>query len=225
MSQVLVLRPEPGASQTLQRACDAGLDAIAIPLFKIEPIAWHVPDAGQFDGLLLTSANAIRFGGKQIEACRALPVHAVGQATAGAAQQAGFEVASIGDDGVDRLLQSISADQQLLHLCGEHLRVPANGRQAIRTVPVYRSREINNPDVSAAAGNVVLLHSPRAARRFATLADDQGVDRKTIALAAISQAALDGAGGGWDRAEVASRVDDPALLALAARLCNNSAPR
>ena len=39
MRRVLVLRPEPGASATVERARERGLDAIAAPLFEIEPIA------------------------------------------------------------------------------------------------------------------------------------------------------------------------------------------
>ena len=40
MRRVLVLRPEPGASATVERARRLGLDAVAIPLFEIEPVAW-----------------------------------------------------------------------------------------------------------------------------------------------------------------------------------------
>ena len=60
MRRVLVLRPEPGAAATVKRARARGLDAVAIPLFEIEPLAWEAPPAGGFDGLLLTSANAVR---------------------------------------------------------------------------------------------------------------------------------------------------------------------
>ena len=82
MRRLLVLRPEPGASETVRRAHERGLDAVAIPLFEIETARWEVPEAGGFDGLLLTSANAVRHGGEQLQALRGLPVYAVGQATA-----------------------------------------------------------------------------------------------------------------------------------------------
>ena len=35
MSRVLVLRPEPGASATVERARKLGLDAVVIPLFEV----------------------------------------------------------------------------------------------------------------------------------------------------------------------------------------------
>ena len=38
MTRVVVLRPEPGASETVARAAERGLDAVAIPLFRIEPL-------------------------------------------------------------------------------------------------------------------------------------------------------------------------------------------
>ena len=36
MSRIVVLRPEPGASETVERAKTRGLDAVRIPLFEIE---------------------------------------------------------------------------------------------------------------------------------------------------------------------------------------------
>ena len=119
MSRIVVLRPEPGASETVERAKTRGLDAVRIPLFKIEAVEWQAPDASGFDALLMTSANAVRFGGEQLASFRGLPVHAVGKATAEAAREAGFDIATSGDGGVERLLGSLEADLKLLHLCGE----------------------------------------------------------------------------------------------------------
>ena len=64
MKRLLVLRPEPGASATAAKARALGLEPIAIPLFKTEAVEWEAPEASAFDGLLLTSANAIRCGGE-----------------------------------------------------------------------------------------------------------------------------------------------------------------
>ena len=44
MRRLIVLRPEPGASATMERARERGLDPVAMPLFEIEPVAWHAPD-------------------------------------------------------------------------------------------------------------------------------------------------------------------------------------
>ena len=220
MRPVLVLRPEPAASVTVGRAQALGLDAIAAPLFEVEPVAWQTPDTSDFDGLLLTSANALRFGGEQLEELRALQVYAVGQATAEAARETGFDLAATGRADVDRLLGSIDAGLKLLHLCGANRREPVDARQSITPVLVYRSRPILAPDLSATPGSVALIHSPRAGRRFADLAGD----RSSIAIAAISRAAADAVGAGWKSIDVAGQPSDEALLALAARLCNKPDP-
>ena len=221
MIRVLVLRPEPGASATVERARALGLDAVAIPLFAIEPAAWNAPDASTFDGLLLTSANSLRQGGDKLRELRGLPVYAVGKATAEAAREAGFDIAATGDAGVDSLLGSIEPDLRLLHLCGVDRREANDARQDITVVEVYRSHPISSPDLSSAGNGVVLIHSPRAGRRFADLVED----RASIRIAAISKGAADAAGNGWKSIDVAEQPSDHALLALAACLCNKSQPK
>lgn len=221
MRRVLVLRPQPGASATVEKARGLGLDAAAVPLFEIEPVEWEAPEAGGFDGLLITSANAIRAAGEKLERLRGLKVYAVGAATAEAAREAGFDVAATGDAGVDRLLGSIEKDLRLLHLCGEDRREPREARQDITPIAVYRSRPIEAPDLPAIGGSVALVHSPRAGQRFGELVHE----RNSIALVAISAAAAQAAGQGWERVEVADQPSDDALLALAARLCNKPDPK
>ena len=220
MRSVLVLRPEPGASATIERARERGLPAIAIPLFEIDALDWDTPDAAGFDGLLLTSANAVRCGGQQLEKLRGLPVYAVGEATAAAAREAGFSIEATGHAGVDRLLGSIDADIRLVHLCGEDRRSPDRPRQGMTSIVVYRAMPVEAPDLGAARGGVALIHSPRAGRRFAELMRD----RTSVAVAAISPAAAEAVGTGWQSVEVADEPTDDALLAVAARLCNNPLP-
>ncbi len=217
MRRLVILRPEPGASATAERARAIGLEPVAMPLFKVEPVAWEAPDAGSFDALLLTSANAVRHGSDGLQKLRQLPVYAVGEATAAAAREAGFDIASTGDAGVERLLGSIGSDVRLLHLCGEH-RTETDAKQAITTIPVYRAAELPLPDdFRRIEGQVVAVHSPRAGKRLAEL----GMDRSTVRIAAISPAAATAAGPGWERCEAADAPNEEALLALAARLCDN----
>ncbi len=221
MTRVLVLRPEPGAGATARQARQCGLDAVAIPLFEIEPVQWQAPEPRSFDGLLLTSANAVRFGGAAPRELHDLQVYAVGEATAEAAREAGFDVAAIGGSGVDRLLGSIDAQLKLLHLCGEDRRAPDDARQPITPLVVYRAKPIDQPDLTDIANSIALIHSPRAGRRFAELVSD----RRAITIAAISQAAAQAVGDGWRAVQVAAKPTDDALLALAASLCNNPAPK
>jgi uroporphyrinogen-III synthase len=220
MRRLVIVRPEPGASATVSSARAMGLDAFAMPLFEVEPVAWDVPDPHDFDALLLTSANAVRHGGVGLEKLRGLPVYAVGEATAEAARDAGFAIAGVGDGGVDRLLKSIPRDPRLLHLCGEHRVAPQS--RTITAAPVYRAAERPAPDgLERIAGQTVALHSPRAGARLAELVDAAGIDRGTIRIAAISEAASLATGGGWQSCEAAGKPDEAALLVLAARLCDN----
>lgn len=217
MKRLLVLRPEPGASATVAKARERGLDAVAVPLFEIEPVEWNAPEAASFDGLLLTSANAVRCGGaERLEALRGLKAYAVGDATAKLARQAGFDIAATGDAGVDRLLRSIEPGLKLLHLCSEDRREPQGAKQKITAVTVYRAKPVDAPALGDTINAVVLVHSPRAGRRFAELVND----RSSIAIAAISETAAAAAGDGWARNEVADQPSDEALLALAASLCD-----
>jgi len=221
MRRLLVLRPEPGASATAERARALGLTTVVAPLFEIEPLAWDAPEAGGFDGLLLTSANAVRHSGEGLQELRGLPVYAVGESTAEAAREEGFSIAATGDGGVDRLLGSIEQDLKLLHLCGEDRRDVVEAGHRIANVPVYRARPLDSPDLGAAEGAVALIHSPRAGRRFAELMPERG----STTIAAISRAAAEAVGRGWAAVESASEPNDDALLALAARLCDKPAPK
>ena len=85
------------------------------------------------------------------------------------------------------------------------------------TVAVYASRPIDPPPAIDAAGAVVVVHSPRAGKRLAELVGN----RASTAIAAISERAAAACGAGWGHVEIASLPREPALLALAAKLCQN----
>lgn len=225
MRRLIVLRPEPGASATVARARALGLDALAMPLFEVEPVDWDAPDPGGFDGILFTSANALRHGGDQLSTLRGLKAYTVGESTAQAAREAGFDVAATGDSGAERLLGSIEADLKLLHLCG-HDRITTAARQAITDVEVYRARTLPMPRAFAGIGGSTLAaYSPRAGCRLSELAGEAGIDRSSVRVAALSPSVARAAGDGWEACEAATTPDDEALLALAARLCDKPDPK
>lgn len=214
MRKLLLVRPEPGLSASAARAQALGLETIGCPLFEVGSVGWALPDAGQFDALLLTSANAVRHAGPQLEALSRLPVYAVGSATANAASAAGLDVAATGDRDVEALLSKMPAGLRLLHLAGED-RIDT-GHPDLTSVTVYRSRAIEQPALLDTDGLVIALHSPRAARRLAELVGRRDRTR----LAAISKAAADAAGSGWEEVAAAEMPADDSLLALAAMLCH-----
>jgi uroporphyrinogen-III synthase len=195
-----------------------GLEVVTCPLFRIEPVTWEAPDPAAYDGLLLTSANAVRQGGPQLDTLKDLPVHAVGRATAEAAEAAGFAVATVGSDNVAELLGRLPKHMKLLHLAGED-HGDTLDREIDRRI-VYRSALIEHPVLPTLNGLVAAIHSPRAGTRLAELA----MDRERTAIAAISEAAATAAGPGWERVEAAEQPNDSSLLALAAMLCHTSPP-
>lgn len=213
-ARALVLRPEPGNARTVAALRTRGVAAIGVPLFAVRALDWTVPDAGAFDALLLTSANAVRVAGAGLAALAALPVVAVGTATAAAARAAGLRVAVTGDgDAAAAVAASGEAFPRLLHLAGrEHVELPGVAR-----VITYASEHVAVAPgaLIAAVDGVVLLHSARAAARFAELAADLPRDR--ISVAALSASVADAAGTGWARVAVADAPNDARLIEAAMR--------
>lgn len=220
MKRLIVLRPEPDGSSTIDAARKLGLEATAIPLFDLSPLPWQAPDPANFDGLLLTSANALLHGGQQLQTLRGLKAYCVGDATAAAARAAGLDIASTGGHGVDRLLGSIEPDLRLLHLAGKNHTRPVEAKQKITTVAVYVAEERPAPDrLREVEGSVVALHSRRAAERLAALIKQKGIDHGAVAIAAISRSVAEAAGRGWVEIAAAEAPNEPSLLALASSMC------
>ena len=216
MTRFVVLRPEPGNAATCARLRDQGLEALALPLFAVVPVAWTLPDLARFDAVLLTSANAVRHGALP-DALKRLPVVAVGEATAAAARSAGFDVAITGTGDARSAVDQARTKNlaRLLHLAGRE-RAPTAGN--VEAITVYSSDpvRVDDADIRATGAQHVLIHSARAARAFAERVDGAGVDRATIALIVISAAVGTAAGGGWREVIVADQPTDDALVAIAA---------
>lgn len=228
----LVVRPEPGNGRTairLREAAGPARDVAQLPLFSVHAVAWQAPAPDGFDALLLTSANAVRHGGEGLAALRALPVVAVGEATATAARGAGFSVAVVGDGDASAAIAQAGTYgfRRLLRLAGRDHAPGAAGAVTgmADTHIVYASDPlpITAAAIAAADRRLVLLHSSRAAHRFADLVDDAGLDRSRIGVVALSQAVLAAAGSGWLIAEACSRPCDTTLVAAAVALADQRA--
>lgn len=222
--RVLILRPQPGAAESAERARAMRLEPIVAPLFELRPLAWEPPDPARFEAVMLTSANAVRCGGDAMTPLLGLPCYAVGEATAAAARAAGFADLRTGPSDGAALVAAMAADgiRAAFHPCGRD-RTPLDpGTLRIVDVPVYAAEAAGRLPAEAeralAAGAIVLVHSPRAAATFAALADRW---RQQARLAAISPAAAAAAGPGWRALAVAEAPNDHALLEVAAKLCQS----
>ena len=153
MRPLVILRPEPAASRTAGQARDMGLTVHVLPLFELVPLPWSAPDPAGFDGLVLTSANAVCLGGEQLGKLSLLPVHAVGAATAAAARAAGLTVVAVGEGGVRNM--DLPAGR-LLHLAGRD-----HCRWSSMTISVYEARRSHNAGIDD-CGPASSPSSPRA---------------------------------------------------------------
>lgn len=221
---IFVIRPEPGLQSTLQAARDMGLAAVGMQLFEVLPLRWQAPAAEEFDALLLGSANAVRHGGEGLQQYRELPVHAVGQATASAAQEAGFTIERVGEGGLQGVLDANEKPTRYLRLGGVETVPLAPGKHTITQRAVYDVRALpitGSAQVSLRAGKpCVVLHSAAAARHFAAEIDRLGLDRAAVQLACIGPRVAAATGTGWARVESAPQPSDAALLALARDMCH-----
>lgn len=217
---VAVLRPEPGNAATVARVEAAGLTAIRLPLFAVHALEWTAPDPAAFDALILTSANAPRLAGVKLNAFAHLPVFAVGPATATTACARGLTVAETGERDGAELVATMAARgfSRALLLAGREHALHDGGIVA-QTIAVYAADPlpVDATAIDRLADSVALLHSARAARRFAEIV---GPARASIRIAAISPAVADAAGPGWADIAAAPSPNDDALIALARRLAD-----
>lgn len=229
MVPLLVIRPEPGCSATVEAARAERIEAHGFPLFAVAPRSWQAPAPGAHDALLLGSANALRHAGRGLASCRDLPVYAVGEATAQAARAAGFTVAAIGTGGLQALFALLQpGHRRLLRLAGEE-RVPLTLPHGITLDEriVYASETLPLPPAMAElmrAPAVVAVHSAEAARHLSAQCVTHGIRRAPLRIAALAPRIAAAAGDGWGEVATATIPSDAALLALARQMCQDPGP-
>lgn len=222
---LLVIRPEPGCAATVAAAQAAGLDAAAFPLFEVEPVAWALPPADEIDALVLGSANALRHGGAGLRALAGKPAYAVGQATADAAQQAGFDVVALGNGGLQSVMAQVFAKHRcLLRLGGEErlpLDPPCHATLIERSCYRVQARPIG-ADLAdrLCKPAVIALHSAEAARHFSAECERLEITKSVLHLAALGPRILVAAGHGWAASGAAPIPREGELLALTHDLCH-----
>jgi uroporphyrinogen-III synthase len=219
--RIAVLRPEPGNRVTASAIEARGYSAIRMPLFEVRALAWGAPDMDAFDALILTSANAIRYGGPGLSTLLRLPVYAVGTATAEAARGAGFGVVCVGTEGAEALVAAARAAgiRRALHLAGRERTLEPGGIVA-RVIPVYASEPDAPQDAARLAGSIALVQSARAGARLGHIVDAARIDRDGILLVAVSARAAEAAGQGWERVVVPDDLRSGALIEAAIALAD-----
>lgn len=229
-AQVLITRPEPGASETAARVAALGLLPVVSPVLVTRPVAATLPPVADIAAVLVTSGAAIQ---ALPEVYHALPLLTVGDATAQRARRAGFPtVVSASGDATDLAelakTQLRQADGPLLLAAGrfqgntlaEDLR--AAGFRVIRRV-VYASMpapSLAPATLDALRGGCVraaMFFSAETARQFVRLVQRAHGAPLVRAIDAISigQPAAVALGQlPWRRIRVAARPNQDEMLAL-----------
>ena len=218
----IIVRAEPGASATAAAIAARGGTALVAPLFTIAPIPAAWPDLSGVQALAFTSAHGVRTAPPTID--QALPVFAVGAATAAAARAAGFtDVFNAGADGaaLAQLVKlALSKDKgPIVHIRGADVAFDVAGALeragfATLTVTTYKAQGVTTlaPAILAAARDAqgVLLHSPRGAEAVARLMAPLAPQ---LAAVCISEATREAARRApFARFAVAARPTDEALI-------------
>ena len=227
---VLVTRPEPGASETARKLIERGFEPVLAMCLKIRRLPANLPSSGSVQAVLVTSGNAADM---LPMSHHALPLLAVGDATASRAGQAGFaNRRSAGGDARDladlasRVLNPAGA--ALLLACGRGdgrdvaAALRSRGFRVQRRV-VYAAEPVASLPPSAMAAMVrgslhaAAFFSAETARHFVhlvTVAGMAGTLAGTIALAISPTAALALDGLPWRNVRIAARPTQEELLAL-----------
>ncbi|NQU58959.1 MAG: uroporphyrinogen-III synthase [Rhodospirillales bacterium] len=228
--RLMITRPLEDAEPLATELMALGVETILEPLLSIELLDTAALDLSGAQGLLLTSANGVRALGAFLTE-RHLPVYCVGDATARAAREAGFEkVISAGGDVTS--LAALVGDKldpgngALVHVAGSKVAGDLAGLLAQATFEYHRvqlyhaSKAIALSHKGAVAlenGSVdgVVLYSPRTAECFVDLLIKAGaVDcaRRLNAFCLSEPVAVSAGTLDWARVVIAATPDQAALI-------------
>ncbi len=232
--RLAVTRPRPDGERTAQRLRALGHGVIHAPLLHFAALPFALPSETQWNGILFTSANAVR---ALTEAARAaltnLPVLAVGERTAEVARDACFmRVTSAAGDGQSLAALAIEHFRQtgvrLLHLSGEDRAFDFTAGFAphgitVETIAIYRMQAVAEfPSTLALALREARLHgilhySRRSSETYlhcAALAEVRGAALAPVHYCLSEQVAAPFVAAGAPRVRIASQPDEASLIRL-----------
>ena len=239
---VLVTRPHPDNEATAASLRARGFEALLAPMLRFEALTFQDDSDTRYGAVIVTSANALRGFAKQPAGQRLLklPLFAVGEHTAAAAREAGFDkiISANGDARALReaVLAGVKAKQlkktsPLLYLAGADLARDLAGDLGERgftvvTQTTYRMIPVTSLPREVADGfaahqiKAVLHYSRRSARAFLEAARSAGVEISALAVAqccisdAVASIVRD---AGATQVLTARRPDENAVLDLLTR--------
>jgi uroporphyrinogen-III synthase len=150
---VLVTRPELQAMALCRLLEAQGANTVRLPALEIRPfkdrraMAEQLGALENFDVIIFTSANSVRFGVSSLDQKRDLTLAAVGPATARALNQAGYRVAINPSDAFDS--ESLLSHPRLAHVSGHRILIIKgnDGRQLLQQELARRGATVTSVDV------------------------------------------------------------------------------
>lgn len=235
MAHVLVTRPAPAADRSAARFRAAGHQVYVAPLLAFAPLdpdPGLLPPAEELAAIAATSARGIEAAAPLLSRAHyALPLYAVGKATARAARVAGFAQTHAADGDLTALAAALTAAVPaggvVLHLAGRDRSGDLGGLLApsglaCRLVELYAMEPVGHlPDAVRAAlsaGTDPVIAPVYSRRSAQALADALAAwaDRPPFRFLAISAEAGEPLAD-LGPVEVARTPDEAGLLALLAR--------
>lgn len=229
---ILVTRPVEDAEGFAAALRARGHRASIDPMLVVRHLEGPPLDLAGVQALVMTSANGIRAFAAR-DANRALPVYAVGDATARAARDAGFGDVTSATGDVDALAalvaRALDPDQgAVVHAAAGQVAGDLGGALAkagfeyrreilYETLPATALKPETVAAFQEGAIDAVALFSPRTAATFAGLAAAAGIEKALARVRALclSQAVAKAVGGlPWAAVAVAARPDQDSLLAV-----------
>ena len=234
---VLLTRPHPDSEASAARLRDKGFEVLLAPMLRFEAVGLQDDPEGQYDGVIVTSANALRAIESQLPGSRLLklPLFTVGEHSSSTARGMGFRkvISADGDAAAlrERVLKSVRDKElkkksRLLYLAGADVTrdlVSELGANGIEVVPqtTYRMAALSTLPrevCEAFAANrvqAVLHYSRRSAAAFLQAVRAEGIE---ISALAVPQCCISGNvaavlhEAGALRVNVAASPDENALF-------------
>jgi uroporphyrinogen-III synthase len=236
---ILVTRPHPDDEATAAGLRAKGFEVLLAPMLRLEAAAFHDDADTDYGAVIVTSANALRGIEAQLKASRLLklPLFAVGEHTAAAAHDVGFEHVISAKGGAaslrDLVLASVKAKalkktRPLLYLAGADLardlasELGERGFTVVtqttyRMIPLSSLPRETRDAFAANQIEAVLHYSRRSARAFLESVRAAGVEISALSIpqccisAGVATVVRD---AGATHVMVAASPDENAVFAL-----------